>query len=265
MGCNRQRRDQSSHARDAPAVLGLTAIIVTLCACSSATIRRLFLGGSWWACGRPMERDTAMLSFALEEAIAKLKNRARHGPDERRESERERADHRPRVCSLSVSMDGADRQSCRATSLNLPDETLTGIILRHQRPSLSQVIDECLSKWPLSSGERYAAAGEAQRGVTSGVTVSPLFVGSSALSGAIMSLRPDVTPVRQLSKNSCMKESLATVGELTAGIARVPEAAWRPSAATAAARSRNCRRPRGPMSGRPCRSCIASVGSSPTS
>ena len=51
-----------------------------------------------------------------------------------------------------------------------------------------------------------------------GVTVSPLFDEEERLHGAIC-LFTDLTAVKQLEEQLRLKESLATVGELTAGIA----------------------------------------------
>jgi signal transduction histidine kinase len=51
-----------------------------------------------------------------------------------------------------------------------------------------------------------------------GVTVSPLFDGGGRLHGAIC-LFTDLTSVKSLEEQLMLKESLATVGELTAGIA----------------------------------------------
>ena len=51
-----------------------------------------------------------------------------------------------------------------------------------------------------------------------GVTVSPLFDERGELHGAIC-LFTDLTAVKQLEEQLRLKESLATVGELTAGIA----------------------------------------------
>jgi signal transduction histidine kinase len=51
-----------------------------------------------------------------------------------------------------------------------------------------------------------------------GVTVSPLFDGGGAMHGAVC-LFTDLTAIQQLEDQLRLKESLATVGELTAGIA----------------------------------------------
>ena len=59
---------------------------------------------------------------------------------------------------------------------------------------------------------------EVGRGVHLGVTVSPLFDGEGQLHGAIC-LFTDLTAVKDLEEQLRLKDSLATVGELTAGIA----------------------------------------------
>ena len=60
---------------------------------------------------------------------------------------------------------------------------------------------------------------EARHGATHfGVTVSPLFDENTDLHGAIC-LFTDLTAVKHLEEQLRLKESLATVGELTAGIA----------------------------------------------
>jgi signal transduction histidine kinase len=85
-------------------------------------------------------------------------------------------------------------------------------------PALSGVIDECLS-----TGEavmrRTIHMPERQEGPSRfGVTVSPLFQGAGELHGAAC-LFTDLTAVQQLEEQLRLKESLAIVGELTAGIA----------------------------------------------
>jgi signal transduction histidine kinase len=59
---------------------------------------------------------------------------------------------------------------------------------------------------------------EVGRGVHLGVSVSPLFDAEAQLHGAIC-LFTDMTVVKDLEEQLRLKESLATVGELTAGIA----------------------------------------------
>ena len=87
-------------------------------------------------------------------------------------------------------------------------------------PALSEVIDECLASPRRHSSRRDGAApAPAGDGASHlGVSVSPLFDESGQLHGAIC-LFTDLTAVKQLEEQLRLKESLATVGELTAGIA----------------------------------------------
>ena len=82
---------------------------------------------------------------------------------------------------------------------------------------LFEVIDECLKR-----GEpivrRAVTLADVGRGVHLGVTVSPLFGAEGQLDGAIC-LFTDLTAVKDLEDQLLLKDSLATVGELTAGIA----------------------------------------------
>ena len=69
-----------------------------------------------------------------------------------------------------------------------------------------------------SSGARCICPSGASGASRFGVTVSPLFDGEGELHGAVC-LFTDLTAVQQLEEQLRLKESLATVGELTAGIA----------------------------------------------
>jgi signal transduction histidine kinase len=80
------------------------------------------------------------------------------------------------------------------------------------------VIDECL-RTALPVVRRSVTLPEAHHGVSHvGVTVSPLFDAGGELHGAIC-LFTDLTAVKDLEAQLRLKDSLATVGELTAGIA----------------------------------------------
>src|SRR5258708_4718906 len=87
----------------------------------------------------------------------------------------------------------------------------------HASP-LAQVIDECLAgRRPIV---RRALRLSGPQGLAShlGVTVSPLFADAGELQGAIC-LFTDLTAVMDLEEQVRIKDSLARVGELTAGIA----------------------------------------------
>src|SRR5207302_2567566 len=99
--------------------------------------------------------------------------------------------------------------------LELPDAASYEPSPREQ--PLLDVIDECLR-----TGKAVVRRGitlpDVGRGVHLGVTVSPLFDGVGQLHGAIC-LFTDLTAVKDLEEQLILKDSFATVGELTAGIA----------------------------------------------
>ena len=85
-------------------------------------------------------------------------------------------------------------------------------------PALSQVIDECLTTRG-TIVRRTIRLPETRDGASHlGVTVSPLFGDAAELHGAIC-LFTDLTAVHELEERLRLKEGLATLGELTAGIA----------------------------------------------
>jgi len=84
--------------------------------------------------------------------------------------------------------------------------------------ALSQVIDECLSTSVAVVRRTVHVPDRGQGALRFGVTLSPLFDDKGKLHGAVC-LFTDLTAVQQLEEQLRLKESLATVGELTAGIA----------------------------------------------
>jgi signal transduction histidine kinase len=85
------------------------------------------------------------------------------------------------------------------------------------REPSSQVFGECLTT-KVAIARRAVRLSDSDGDVHMGVTVSPLVDGAGAPSGAIC-LFTDLTAVKELEEQLRLKESLATVGELTAGIA----------------------------------------------
>jgi signal transduction histidine kinase len=79
------------------------------------------------------------------------------------------------------------------------------------------VVDECLTNGDAIVRRTVNLPGVG-RGVHLGVSVSPVFDGQRRLHGAIC-LFTDLTAVKDLEAQLRLKDSLATVGELTAGIA----------------------------------------------
>ena len=167
--------------------------------------------------------DTEMLSAALEDAIARLKAQERATAERAEASERLSGEIISSLTSglLVVGLDGAVRIMNPAARrlLDLPDTAVTGhyhAVL--DEPALSQTIDECLSNGRAIL-RRTVHPPEGRRAASRfGVTVSPLFDGAGHLNGAVC-LFTDLTAVQHLEEQLRLKQSLATVGELTAGIA----------------------------------------------
>jgi signal transduction histidine kinase len=207
------------------AFLGLTAIVAALAA--GLTFAVLRLGAAARDSHRRMKDsgggEAALLSAALQEALAKLKAQERATAARAEASERLSGEIITSLTAglLVVGLNGevrilnpaARRMLHVPASAPLDDyRTVLG------QPALSGVIDECLAtRVPIV--RRTVHLPESSHGTHHlGVTVSPLSDTDGELHGAIC-LFTDLTAVTQLEEQLRLKESLATVGELTAGIA----------------------------------------------
>lgn len=206
------------------ALLGLTAIIGALAGALAFAVLRI------GAAARDFQRqsrgsgpETAMLSAALQEAVAKLKAQQRATTARAEASERLSDEI---ISSLTagvivVGLDRAVRVMNPAARRMLHVEDLAPIddfrrLLNE--PALSDVIDECLRS-STAIVRRSLELAQPRHGISHfGVTVSPLFDDRGDLHGAIC-LFTDLTAVKDLEEQLRLKESLAMVGELTAGIA----------------------------------------------
>ncbi|MBW8860757.1 MAG: hypothetical protein JF601_00045 [Acidobacteria bacterium] len=181
------------------AFLGLTAIVAGLVAvvvfamlkfslAARETRRQIRTGSS---------PENVVLSAALQEAVTRLK---------------------------------AQERATAARAEDLPDTLGPGDIVMRPRSAralvgpttreqpLLDVIEECLTRGS-AVVRRSVELPETGHGITHlGVTVSPLSDESGQLHGAIC-LFTDLTAVKDLEEQLRLKDSLATVGELTAGIA----------------------------------------------
>jgi signal transduction histidine kinase len=170
--------------------------------------------------------ETALLSAALQEAVAKLRAQERAMAARAEASERLSGEI---ISSLTagaivVGLDGAVRTLNPAgrRMLEIPERGGAGeaeepYVQSPREQPLLAVIDECLRTGKAIVRRSVTLTG-LERDVHLGVTVSPLFDGQSKLHGAIC-LFTDLTAVKDLEEQLRLKDSLATVGELTAGIA----------------------------------------------
>jgi signal transduction histidine kinase len=170
--------------------------------------------------------ETALLSAALQEAVVKLRAQERATAARAEASERLSGEIISSLTSglLVVGLNGAIRilNPAGRRILALPESMTTGEYQRtgRERP-LFEVIDECLRRRTAIVRRAVVLREdlESGHGVTHlGVGVSPLSDEDGQLHGAIC-LFTDLTAVIDLEEQLRLKDSLATVGELTAGIA----------------------------------------------
>ncbi|MCU1385090.1 MAG: hypothetical protein JWL71_3787 [Acidobacteria bacterium] len=169
--------------------------------------------------------DTALLSAALQEAVTTLKAQERATAARADASERLSGEIITSLTAglLVAGMHGEVRilNPAGLRMLNLPESLNPEAYRRslHEQPLLD-VIDECLRdrRSMVRREVVLPAAAPGQRMTHLGVSVSPLVDPQGDPQGAIC-LFTDLTAVKDLEEQLRLKESLATVGELTAGIA----------------------------------------------
>ena len=204
--------------------LGLTALVAALAAVLAFALLRFFAAAAETRRSlRGNGAETALLSVALQEAVTKLKAQERATAARADASERLSGEIISSLTAglLVVGLRGEVRilNPAALRMLNLPESLRPDAYQRAPREQpLMDVIDECLRDRS-SIVRREAVLPEAGQGVTHlGVSVSPLFDLQGQPHGAIC-LFTDLTAVKDLEEQLRLKESLATVGELTAGIA----------------------------------------------
>lgn len=206
------------------ALLGLTTVVAAMVAVVTFAVlrfadaardtRRQLRGGA----------ETAILSAALQEAVAKLKAQERATAARADASERLSEEIIASLTAglLVVSLEGEVR------ILNPAGRRMLGIgegapLEDYRRllvalPGLSEIIGECLATRQAILRRTLKLPDPHQRASHIGVTVSPLFDDHGELHGAVC-LFTDLTAVKDLEEQLRLKDSLAEVGELTAGIA----------------------------------------------
>jgi nitrogen-specific signal transduction histidine kinase len=207
---------------DAYVLLGLTALIGALGALLTFALLRFL------AAARQTRRnikgsagEVALLSAALQEAVTKLKAQERATAARAEASERLSEEIIASLSSglLVVDLDGQIRiiNPAGRRMLNLAHTAPLADFRRVLSSPLPKVIDECLmTKTAIARRTVQLSAGNET--IHLGVTVSPLFDDQRVLNGAIC-LFTDLTAVKELEEQLRLKDSLATVGELTVGIA----------------------------------------------
>ena len=211
------------------ALLGLTAIVAALAAALTFAILRVF------AAARDTRRtmrgnsgEVALLTAALQDAVGRLKEQER-ATAARAEASDARAEASERMSGeiiasltaglLVVGLNGDLRiiNPAGRRLLNISDDVQLDDYKKVLPEPLSSVIGECFSTGG-AIARRPVRIDRDSGAAHLGVTVSPFFDETRTLGGAIC-LFTDLTAVKELEEQLRLKESLATVGELTAGIA----------------------------------------------
>lgn len=209
---------------NAYAFLGLTALVAALMSVLVFAILR-FAAAARDAGKRTggFDSETALLSAALQEAVTKLKAQERATAARAEASERLSGEI---ISSLTAGLLVVDLQGdiqilnpAGRRMLDLPDDAPNEACRRAlDELALSDVLAECLTSG-VAVVRRSLTLPDPRHGVSHlGVTVSPLFDDRASLHGAIC-LFTDLTAVKDLEEQLRLKDGLAAVGELTAGIA----------------------------------------------
>lgn len=199
---------------------GLTVLMALI---FIALIVSLMRGSSARRKARESGAETAWMSVALQEAVTKLKAKEREMATRADASERLSGQIIAGLTSglIVVNRDAHVRTVNPAARrmLGLPDDAgpqPLRDLLRHSRP-FADVIAETLGKG-LPIVRRTVSIENAGHTAHFGVTVSPITDEDGALQAAVC-LFTDLTAVVELEEQLRLKDALAQLGELTAGLA----------------------------------------------
>ncbi|HXW04684.1 MAG TPA: PAS domain-containing protein, partial [Vicinamibacterales bacterium] len=214
----------SSLSQSAYVFLGLTAIVAALAGVLAFAVMRFI------SAARDVARDargagveTAFMAAALEDAVRRLRDQERAMKARAEASERLSSEIIASMTSglLVVGEDGAVRTINPAgrTILGLGTSEWSGDFraLLHDGQPLAEVLAECLSTGRPIVRRSVAMPPRAGRASHVGVTVSPIRDGGRA--HGVICLFTDLSEVVELEEQLRIRDSLARLGELTAGIA----------------------------------------------
>ena len=206
-------------------LVGLTAIVAALVAVVVFSLLRFFAAArNMKGALREDRTGQSFVAAALEDSLRRLREQERLMSARAETSERLNSQIISSLASglLVVGLDGEVRTLNPAGRRMLgrpavePGTRLRALLA--DAAPLADVIEECLSSsQPILRREVPLEHPDGDR-VYLGVTVSPLFDAQGALQGAI-SLFTDLTAVVALEDQLRLKDSLARLGELTAGLA----------------------------------------------
>jgi len=204
--------------------LSLTAIVAALAGVLAFALTKLIATARSRGLDRKEGAETAFMAAAMEQAVERMRNQERATRERAEASERLSQEIIASITSglLVVGDDGAVRtlnpagRRMLGLSADTPSDALRDV-LRSASPLVS-IVEECLaSSRPIV---RRTIQVTTPSGETAhlGVTVSPIGSGVGTAQGAIC-LFTDLSAVVELEEQLRTKDSLARLGELTAGIA----------------------------------------------
>src|SRR5687767_14606118 len=212
-------------SRTSFALFVLTATLGIVIAGLAFTVLRLFAAARQLNRGKDEHgAETAFMTAAMEEALARLRSREQAMTARAEASERLSGEI---IASLTSGLlvVGGDR---RVKSLNpagrrllaMPEADWSGEVgdVLLTAPELARVVEECLDTGQPVRRRSIRVTTLDNRITHLGVTVSPIGTGPGAPNGAIC-LFSDLTDIVELEEQLRLKDSLAQVGEITAGIA----------------------------------------------
>jgi PAS domain S-box-containing protein len=206
-------------------LLGLTAIVAVFASVLAFAILRLFEAARRTARdARSTGAETAFMAAAVEEAVGKLRLEEQAMKARAEASERLSEEIVASLTSglLVVSAEGSVRTLNPAGRrlLGLPeaDGTASYHDVLAGAPALADVITECLVQARPIVRRTVARDASAGGAAYLGVTVSPIRESDGPAHGAIC-LFSDLSEIVELEEQLRLKDSLARLGELTAGIA----------------------------------------------
>ena len=204
--------------------LGLTAIVAALSAVLAYAVLRIF------AAARAATRDerktgseTAFMAAAMEDAVRKLRDGERAMKARAEASERLNSEI---IASLTSGLLVVDREGIVRT-LNPAGQTMLRLagnrwegpyrdVLKDAGP-LADVLEECLTTSKPVVRRAVPLTGGAASHL--GLTVSPIREEAGGTAHGVICLFTDLTEVMELEEQLRLKDSLARLGEMTAGIA----------------------------------------------
>jgi PAS domain S-box-containing protein len=213
--------------RNAYLFLGLTAIVAALAAALMFAVLRLFEAARQSARGIKSDgAETAMMAAAMEDALRNLRSQERAMKARAEASERLSSEIVASMTSgLLVVGDDRHVRTINPAGrhlLGLPqsDEQAHGSLrdVLGAAPMLAEVVEECLATAKPVMRRTVTLPSAAGGAGHLGVTVSPIRDEHGSVHGAIC-LFTDLSDIVELEEQLRLKDSLARLGELTAGIA----------------------------------------------